>query len=143
MLLEENQGGKTTAPLWAHKVLPRGLFSLLTCLQDGQVLLSSLFMYAFHGLITQMIGILPATKGPMCIQCDWRGISHTVTPSPTLPGDFTLQVTGSAEEAGHCLQKVTVEMYIFPSKSSSVKARILSCLPYIPRNVENDLYKWN
>ena len=52
VLLVENQGGKTTAPLWAHKVLPRGLFSLLTCLQDGQVLLSSLFMYVFHGLIT-------------------------------------------------------------------------------------------
>lgn len=52
MLLEENQGGKTTAPLKAHKVLLRGLFTLLTCLQDGQVLLSLLFMYAFHGLIT-------------------------------------------------------------------------------------------
>lgn len=52
MLLVENQGGKTTAPLWAHKVLPRGLFTLLTCLQDGQVLSSLLFMYVFHGLIT-------------------------------------------------------------------------------------------
>lgn len=52
MLLVENQCGKTTAPLKAHKVLLRGLFTLLTCLQDGQVLLSLLFMYAFHGLIT-------------------------------------------------------------------------------------------